>query len=208
MRIQDLVEIAGLIAFATSGALVAVRNGYDIVGVVALSVVTAIGGGMLRDISLGDLPPDALTEYGFVLLPAVTGLVVMRFHVWIAYKLHRPVLVFDAMGLGLFCVTGAAKAAQYDVTVVGAIVLGVLTATGGGVMRDLLSGERPVMFRSDSVLYSIPAALGSAAVVAVVRLDGDLNVAGPIIAAVVAAIRLAALRFGWRAPRPPGVDTS
>lgn len=202
MNALSFLEGSGLVAFAVSGALAAIRQRFDLVGVLALSVVTAVGGGALRDVGLGALPPDVLLRPSFLVIPLTTGLVAMGFHRQIDAQLRRPVLVFDAIGLGLFCVSGTAKALEYDLPALGAIALGVVTATGGGVLRDVLAGQRPTMFRADSVLYSIPAAAGASAIVVADRFGLPLDVVGAAVAASVAAVRLAALRFGWRAPRP------
>lgn len=202
MTLLTVLEALGLVAFAVSGALAAVRHGFDLVGVLVLSVVTAVGGGALRDVGLGDLPPAVLTRADYLVIPLATGLIAMWFHRQIDAKFRRSVLVFDAIGLGLFCVSGTIKAIDYDIPVLGAIALGVITATGGGVLRDVFVGEQPTMFRVDSRLYSIPAALGSIAVVVAARFDLPIDIVGTLAAVGVAALRLAALRFGWRAPRP------
>lgn len=202
MRLEDIASFLGLTAFALSGALCAIRQRFDIVGVVALSIVTATGGGVIRDISLGELPPAVLTQPGYLVVPVLAGLVAMPFHPWISTHLNRPVIVFDAIGLGLFCVDGTTRALGAGIGLLGVVGVGVIAATGGGVLRDLLAGERPMMFRADSVLYSIPAALGAVAVVTADRLGADLVVVGPIVAIAVSVLRLAAVRYGWRAPRP------
>lgn len=202
MNALGVLEACGLVAFATSGALAAVRHRFDLVGVLALSIVTAVGGGALRDVGLGDLPPAVLLRPSYLLIPVATGVVAMGFHHQIDAQLRRPVLVFDALGLGLFCVSGTAKAIDFQIPVLGAVALGVITATGGGVLRDVLTGERPAMFRADSVLYSIPAALGALAIVVAARVGLRLDLVGAVTAFAVAALRLAALRFGWRAPKP------
>lgn len=201
MSIEDVAAFLGLFAFAVSGALAGIRQRFDVVGVVALSLVTATGGGVIRDVSLGALPPAVLTEPGYLVVPIVAGLLTMPFHPWIAGHLRRPVLVFDAVGLGLFCVDGATRALAHNVGPLGAIGLGVIAATGGGILRDLLSGQRPLMFRTDSVLYSIPAAFGAGAVVLADRLGVDISVVAPFIALAVSVVRLLAVRFNWRAPR-------
>lgn len=201
MQIEDLAAFLGLSAFAVSGALAGIRHRFDMVGVVALSLVTATGGGVIRDVSLGALPPAVLTEPGYLVVPIVAGLLVMPLHRWIAGHLRRPVLVFDAVGLGLFCVDGADRALAHGIAPLGAIGLGVIAATGGGILRDLMSGERPLMFRSDSVLYSIPAAAGAGTIVLAQRVGADLTVVGPVVALAVMVVRLLAVRYGWRAPQ-------
>jgi uncharacterized membrane protein YeiH len=200
--LEHVLDLIGVFVFAVSGALLAVRKGYDVVGLVALASVTALGGGVLRDLMIGVTPPLAIDAPRYLIVPLVAAGLVFLFHGSVERRLSRPVLIFDAAGLGLFCVTGSAKALGAGVNSVGAVALGVLTATGGGVMRDVLAGESPVVFRPDSVLYAIPAAVGAALVAAAWELD----VYGPWSAATIAigvfALRVAALHFGWLAPRP------
>jgi len=200
--VERVLELVGIVAFAVSGGLLAVRKGFDLVGVLVLSVVTALGGGAIRDLLLGATPPPAITDEWYLTLSCATGLVMMVAHHWAHDVARRVVLVFDAAGLGLFCVTGTLKAIDYQVGIAGAIVLGVVTATGGGVLRDVLAGEQPQMFRADSVLYSIPAAAGAAAIVAVAEAGAYRAVWGVAVAVAVVALRLAALRFHWHAPVP------
>lgn len=200
--VERALELTGIVAFAVSGGLLAVRKGFDLVGVLVLSVVTALGGGAIRDLLLGATPPPAITDEWYLTLSCATGLVMMVAHHWVQDVARRVVLAFDAAGLGLFCVTGALKAIDHEVGVPGTIVLGVVTATGGGVLRDVLAGDQPQMFRADSVLYSIPAALGAGAIVAVTEADAYRAAWGVAVAAAVLALRLAALRFRWHAPRP------
>jgi uncharacterized membrane protein YeiH len=205
--VERALELTGIVAFAISGGLLATRKGFDLVGVLVLSVVTALGGGAIRDVLLGDTPPAAVTDGWYLTLSLTTGLVMMVAHGWTHPGVRRTVLVFDAAGLGLFCVTGTLKAIEYDVGVPGAIGLGVVTATGGGVLRDVLAGDQPQMFRADSVLYSIPAALGAAAIVTATEAEAYAAGIGVAVAAGVFLLRLAALRFGWRAPRPRPAPT-
>jgi uncharacterized membrane protein YeiH len=114
--------------------------------------------------------------------------------------LRRPVLVFDAGGLALFCVVGAAKALDHGLGVLAAVLLGVVTAVGGGVLRDVLARDVPSVFRRDSALYAVPATLGSAAVALAWSRDAFGAAAAVAIATGVLVLRLLAMRFGWRAP--------
>ena len=200
--VERVLELVGIVAFAISGGLLAVRKGFDLVGVLVLSVVTALGGGVIRDLLLGATPPKAVTDDWYLTLSCATGLVMMVAHRWQHHPVRRVVLVFDAAGLGLFCVTGTLKAVELGVAGPGAVAIGVITATGGGVIRDVLAGEQPQMFRADSVLYSIPAALGAGAIFAATEADEYAAGIGVAVATGVFALRLAALKFRWRAPRP------
>lgn len=196
------LELLGLFVFAVSGAMLAVRKGFEVVGIVSLALVTAMGGGVVRDLILGDLPPLAFRDVWYFVVPLVAASLVFAFHSVIDRHLHRSVLVFDAMGLGLFSVTGAVKAAEYATTAVGAVSLAVVTAIGGGIMRDVLANDPPQIFHPDSRLYAIPAAAGAAVIVVLIRNDAYVSVVAALVAAGVCAARLAALRWGWRAPMP------
>lgn len=200
--VERLLDLGGILVFAISGGLTAVRKGYDVVGVVALSLVTALGGGILRDLLLGDTPPVALRDTNYLVVPLVAAAIVSLFHGLVERHLTRPVLVFDAAGLGLFAVTGTVKALSLGVNAVGSVVLGVITAVGGGVIRDVLAHDVPALFRADSTLFSIPAALGATAVAIAWRADAYGGHVGALVALCVFVVRILALRYDWRGPRP------
>lgn len=193
------LDLLGVFVFAVSGASLAARKGFDVVGLVVLAVATGLGGGMVRDVLLGATPPVALEEEVYVVIAAVAAGVVLVAH-RLVERAWRPVLAFDAVGLGVFAVAGAAKALQFGLGWVAAVVLGTVTAVGGGVTRDVMAREVPVVFRADSALYAIPAALGAALTVVV----WELGLYGPpaaiAIGAAVLTVRLLSMRLGWRAP--------
>lgn len=199
---ERVIDLGGLFVFALSGALLAVKRGFDLVGVVALALVTALGGGIVRDLVLGDVPPVAFRDIWYLVVPLIAAAVVFVAHGVVEGRLARPVLVFDAVGLGLFCVAGAVKASGADVTALGVVLIGVITATGGGILRDVLANDQPQIFRTETVLYAIPATLGATAIVVTRRNDIDTPVVAAGVAIAVTSLRLLALRFEWRAPRP------
>lgn len=200
--LERTLDLVGVFFFAVSGGLLAVRKGFELVGVVALSLVTALGGGIIRDVMLGATPPTAMDDVLYLIVPLVASGAVFVGHRLIEDRLSTPVVLFDAAGLGLFATTGAVKASAFGVNAVGAVLLGVITATGGGIIRDVLANDPPNLFHPDSRLYAIPAALG--ATVIVVAWGGGWYSGGVaiVVAGAVFLIRLAALRFGWRAPKP------
>jgi uncharacterized membrane protein YeiH len=200
--VERVLDLGGILVFAISGGLTAVRKEYDVVGVVALSLVTALGGGILRDLLLGDTPPVALRDTNYLVVPLVAAAIVSLFHGLVDRHLRRPGLVFDAAGLGLFAVTGTVKALSLGVNAVGSVVLGVITAVGGGLLRDVLAHDVPALFRADSTLFSIPAALGAIVVAIAWRADFYGGYVGALIALGVFAMRILALRYQWRGPRP------
>ncbi|MDO5066733.1 MAG: trimeric intracellular cation channel family protein [Propionibacteriaceae bacterium] len=186
----------GIIAFAVSGALAAKRRDMDGVGIVTLACVTAVGGGVIRDLMMGAVPVVALVELWMIGLAAATGLVVM-FTVPPTARERAPLLVFDAIGLGLFVVDGALKGLQYGLHPVSATLLGAVTGVGGGILRDVLASEVPLVFRRHSRLYVVPALLGSALIVTIetVGRAGFLAMSGT--AALIMLIRILAIVRGW-----------
>ena len=124
-----------------------------------LAGTTGLGGGFLRDVLIDATPPAALADWRYLLVPVAAGLITFVFHPALG-RLERVVNVFDAAGLGLFCVTGALKALEYGLGPVPAALMGMVTGIGGGMARDLLAGRVPVVFSSE--LYATPALAGAA----------------------------------------------
>ena len=203
--LEQVLTLIGTFVFAISGALLAVRKRYDIVGMTVLAELTATGGGIIRDLVLGAVPPAAFTDRVSFLLPLAAVALTFFAHRQMNH-INAAVLVFDAAGLGLFCVVGTAKALAYGMGPVGAIALGAITAVGGGILRDLLANERPAVLRSESELYAVPAVLGSSIVVVITRLHHYGSLTAGLAALLVFVLRVAALRYGWRAPTPAHPD--
>jgi uncharacterized membrane protein YeiH len=206
--LEQALNLIGVFVFAMSGALLAVRKRFDIVGMSVLAIITAIGGGVMRDLFLGATPPLAFTDPLFLLLPLAATVVTFFAHPLIN-RIQAAMLVFDAAGLGLFCVEGTALALRHHIGPVEAVALGALTAVGGGVIRDVLANDQPALFQSDGELYSIPAVLGSSIIVVLADYHLYGTVTAGLVALLVFALRVGALRYGWRAPRPrlTGRDT-
>ncbi|TDD95847.1 trimeric intracellular cation channel family protein [Actinomadura rubrisoli] len=198
-----LLDLAGIFVFAVSGALAAVRQRLDVVGMVVLAEITALGGGILRDLLIGSVPPTAFTSLGYVLVPLSASGLVFFWHPQVT-RLLPAVLLFDAAGLGLFCATGTLKALDHGLSPLHSVLLGVVTAVGGGILRDMLSGQIPSVLY-DRQLYALPAMLGAAVTAAAWAADlhGGTVTAGAALLAF--ALRVLALRYGWRTPRPRGV---
>ncbi|GAA4560921.1 trimeric intracellular cation channel family protein [Pseudonocardia xishanensis] len=196
------LDLAGTGLFALQGGLTAAAAGLDVFGVLVISFVTAVGGGIVRDVLLGDTPPAVFRDLAYPVTAVAGGAVVV-----LSYGLVRDVprellLPLDAAALGLFAVVGAAKAVDHGMSPLLAALLGAMTGVGGGVMRDVLLGGVPLILRSD--VYAV-AALAGAAVTAV-----GLRYGGPRVLmlaagfAVCVVIRLLALRQGWNLPRVAG----
>jgi uncharacterized membrane protein YeiH len=202
-----VLDLLGTFAFALNGALTAVRAAnLDIVGVVTLGMITAVGGGILRDILLGALPPATFADWRYLSVAAGGGVIAFLFSRRLR-RVTRFIDVLDAAGLSLFAVTGAGKALELGVGPVQAIILGAITGVGGGTVRDVLIRRIPSVLSSG--LYAIPALVGATLFVIATSADVNrvLGVPVALCAALVCfAIRMAGLRFHLDAPRPPGAD--
>jgi len=197
---MQALELIGVFAFGVSGALTAIRHHLDVVGIAILATVTALGGGILRDVILGATPPPAFTQWPYLvvaLAAAALASVIPRAFA----RLGQVLLLFDAAGLGLFTVAGTEKALEHGLAPVAAACLGVTTAAGGGVLRDIIVREIPALVRPDSELYAVPALAGAL----VIGLAWSFDLAGPTLSAVVAGaifmVRVLALRRHWHGPR-------
>ncbi|MEU3348422.1 trimeric intracellular cation channel family protein [Streptomyces sp. NPDC006700] len=198
--VQHTIDVVGIFVFAISGALLAVRKNFDVFGIAVLAEVTALGGGLFRDIVIGAVPPAAFTDLGYFLTPLLATLVVFFLHPHME-RIQTAVYVFDAAGLGLFCVAGTTKAYAYGLNLTASATLGMATAVGGGVLRDVLANEVPSLLRWDRDLYAVPAIIGATMVVLCIHYDA-LNPFTSGLAVVTAfVLRLLAMRYHWRAPR-------
>nr|WP_055614847.1 trimeric intracellular cation channel family protein [Streptomyces phaeochromogenes] len=198
--VQHTLDLVGIFVFAISGALLAVRKNFDVFGIAVLAEVTALGGGLFRDLIIGAVPPAAFTDLGYFLTPLLAALLVFFLHPEVE-RIQLGVNIFDAAGLGLFCVAGTTKAYEYGLGLTASATLGLATAVGGGVLRDVLANEVPSLLRWDRDLYAVPAIVGSAMVALFIGYD-VLNTFTSALAVVTAfTLRLLAMRFHWRAPR-------
>lgn len=197
------LDLAGTFVFALSGATAGVKRQLDIFGVLVLSFAAATAGGIARDLLIGAAPPEAVRDWRYLAVALVAGAITFYWHP-IVHRLRSPVLMFDGAGLALFAVSGTQKALVFGLGPIMAALLGMLTAIGGGIARDVLLAEVPTVLRSD--LYAV-AALGGAAVVVIGSLlELPAGAAMTIGALLCFGVRLMAIHFGWRLPaaRPPG----
>lgn len=194
------LDLIGIFAFGISGALMAIQRDFDVAGIVILAVITALGGGILRDLVLGDTPPPAFARWEYLVAPLAAAAVAFVAHPELG-RLTRTLLVFDAAGLGLFCVAGTVKALDHGLAPVAAVSLGVTTAVGGGLLRDVIARETPALVRPDSELYAVPAVAGAAAVAVAWELGAYGPMLGAFTAVAVFGFRGLALRRHWHGPR-------
>lgn len=202
-----IIEVIGTIAFASSGAMVAIKKQLDLLGVVVLGATTAVGGGMLRDIILGNVPPGLFTNPVYVLTAFITVLalfIIIRLNQQLlasryiaAYE--RMMNLFDAIGLAAFTVTGidTAVLAGYREYHFLCIFLGVLTGVGGGVLRDIMAGQTPYILRKH--VYASASIAGALSYVFLAeRLTRDASMI--ISACLIVLIRLLATKYCWNLP--------
>ena len=197
-------DLFGTFVFALSGGIAAVKYRLDVFGVLALSVAAGTFGGIMRDVLIGAVPPATLQDWRYLGVCVLAGGVTI---VWSPRlcRLQNAVLVFDAGGLALFAVAGAGKALAYHLAPVPAALLGMLTGIGGGVVRDVLVAEVPVVLRRD--IYAVAALAGASVLVVGEVLRLPSNVVAVLGACLCFAIRMLAIYRKWsfpvvRAPEP------
>lgn len=198
--VQHTLDLIGIFVFAISGALLAVRKNFDVFGIAVLAEATALGGGLFRDLVIGAVPPAAFTDLGYFLTPLLAAALVFFLHPQVE-RIQAAVDVFDAAGLGLFCVAGTTKAYEYGLGLTASACLGLATAVGGGVLRDVLAGEVPSLLRWDRDLYAVPAIAGASVAALCLRHEVLTPVTSGLAVVAAFVLRLLAMRYHWRAPR-------
>ena len=192
-----VLDLIGTFVFAISGAAAGVKNRLDIFGVSVLAIVAGSAGGMIRDVLIGAVPPGAVSDWRYFAVSITAAIATFLWYPGITQRM-RFILLFDAAGLGLFAVAGTEKALAFGINPLVATLLGTLTGIGGGVMRDLLLREIPVVMRAE--LYAVAALAG--AIVVVVGHMLQLPTLPVMIAGacVCFGMRLLAIRRGWSLP--------
>jgi uncharacterized membrane protein YeiH len=193
-----VLDWLGIVAFTITGALAASRNQMDVVGFVLLGTVTGIGGGTLRDLLL-DIHPVLWIEHPGYLAVCIVISVALFFTAHLAHSSYRLILWFDAIGLALFATVGAERAIEVGSAPIVAIVMGVITASFGGIIRDVLSQQRSIIFARE--LY-VTAALAAAVAYTLLHALGASRELAVVCGIVTGfALRAGALRWGWALPR-------
>jgi uncharacterized membrane protein YeiH len=198
MSLLYLLDLIGTAAFAASGAWLGVRRHMDLFGVLVLGLVTAVGGGTLRDLLLGDMPTFSLKNETYLYVAILAALIVFinreRFNFF-----EKPLLYLDAIGLGIFVVIGTTKALDFNLGFLGAVMMGVMTGTAGGVIRDVLANQIPLILRRE--IYASACLLGGILLVILEQFDVARPIAALLAATTVTVVRLLAIYYDWSLPR-------
>jgi uncharacterized membrane protein YeiH len=207
-------DLLGILTAAASGALTGVRKSLDLVGVLVLAAVTGLGGGVVRDLMIGAVPVAVLTDWRYLTAASVAAAaVLLAQHPKVPGReaptlirlggripLSTAYLVADSATLGCFAVSGTAKALNYGLALVPAALMGVVTAVGGGVLRDVLVNEVPTVLRRE--LYAVPALVGALVVALSARHHPAATPIAFVAAALTMGLRLVAVRRDWHAQLP------
>ncbi|MDR8396565.1 trimeric intracellular cation channel family protein [Paraburkholderia sp. USG1] len=191
------LDLIGTFAFAISGAVAARQKRLDLFGILSIAFMVACGGGIVRDVCIGAIPPAGLSNWRY-LAASVLASAVAIFAYAPVRRLRQPVLFFDAIGLGLFAVAGAQKALSFGHGAELAVLMGIVTAVGGGVMRDVVLSRLPAIL--DREIYATAALTGAGAQILFSYAHWTQWWTPWFATFLCVAIRLASLRFGWRLP--------
>lgn len=197
--VYEALQLVGISAFAISGALVGVRRGLDLLGILVVGSATGVGGGIIRDLLLGVHPPVSLTHWPYLATALAASLAVFFIHPGLA-RIRRFEIVFDAFGLGLFSAGSTVGALESGNTWVVAILVGTITAVGGGVVRDVLVNTVPGVLTRE--LYAVSAIFGAAVAGGALALGATASVATIGGGACAIVLRLVSIARGWHLPKP------
>ena len=192
-----ILDLIGTFVFALSGAASGIKHRLDLFGVLVISFAAANFGGITRDLLIGATPPAALGDWRYIVVSFLAGLVAFY---WFSFidRLRSAVLVFDGAGLALFAVAGTLKALAFHLNPLAAIMLGVLTGIGGGIVRDVLVSEIPTVLRAE--LYAVAALAGATVVVIGEKLHLPSAAVTATGAILCFGLRMMAIRRGWQLP--------
>jgi len=196
----QILDLFGTAAFAVTGAFKAIEHKSDIVGIIILATMTGVAGGIIRDVIFGRIPPLAIINPLYLIISVATGVVI--FFLYRMLKKHWNLfLKFDAIGLGVFTVIGATFAYNlFGLNFLAMAFAGVLTAVGGGILRDVFVNEVPIVFVKE--LYASASFIGVVIFFGLMAAGADLNLAAIPSIVAVTALRLLAMKYNWNLPRP------
>ena len=203
MLLVDVLVWVGTLTFAATGALVALRKRFDLIGVLVLASVTAIGGGSIRDIIVGRLPPTNFTNEPLLWVVAATALLIFCLPYAVREE-SRLLYVLDTLGLAVFAALGAERGVEYGMGMWGTVFAGAVSGVGGGVLRDVLSGKVPGIFYRFGDFYASAAALGALAFYFVSFLSPTWALAAGVLVTVV--VRIGSRLLKLKLPVPRGLE--
>jgi len=194
----SIIDILGTFSFAAAGAFAAMEKKLDPFGVLIISFATAIGGGTIRDLLIGDFPVAWLKNMTAVWVMIAGSLAALFFGSYLK-KLDRMLFIFDALGLGLFTMIGIQKGIDHGLNIGICIMLGTITGCFGGVLRDVLLNNVPLIFQKE--IYALASIIGGAIFFLLLNLYIDQNLAYILGIIIVFIIRVLAVRFNWSLPK-------
>ncbi|MCO4805039.1 MAG: trimeric intracellular cation channel family protein [Flavobacteriales bacterium] len=197
----SVLDLLGALAFAISGASLAIEKKFDLFGVFVLAFVTSIGGGTVRDILIGQTPVDWMSNGPLISTIAAGALLTLLFNPYVQ-KLRFIVYLFDAIGLGLFTMAGIQKGLSLDMNIFICISLGTISATFGGLLRDIITGEKPMLLTRKEI-YAIASAIGGGSFFAFRYFELPMEINVPMTILIVFLVRHITYKMGIRLP---GVD--
>ncbi|HEX3043434.1 MAG TPA: trimeric intracellular cation channel family protein, partial [Bacillota bacterium] len=200
MPVIHMLDFFGTFAFALSGALTAIKKDMDLFGIFVLALVTAIGGGTIRDILMGIAPVFFLNQPVYIYLSVAAAFCAFFFHRGL-FKINSVILIADAIGLGTFVCLGVSKALAAQVSFTGAVLLGLITAVMGGIIRDLLENEIPAVLIRD--FYAMTCILGGITYVLLYKLGISQDIIVLLTAGLVITLRFLAIKFHWNFIKVP-----
>jgi uncharacterized membrane protein YeiH len=192
------LDLMGTFIFALEGALAAVEGDLDLLGLLVLSFATALGGGIIRDLLIGAIPPGSIRDWRLGSVAFLGGGIVFLFHHFVSQIPNPLIISLDAAGLALFAVSGAGKALAYEIHPFIAILMGGITGVGGGTVRDVLLAQVPTVLRAD--VYASAALAGAAVMVLAIRLKFPKPLAAVLGAVACFALRIISLWKHWNLP--------
>jgi uncharacterized membrane protein YeiH len=196
------VDMAGTFVFAVEGANVAIRGNLDLLGFMVLAYATAVGGGVIRDLLIGSVPPGAIRDWRYPAVAFLGASVTFLLYRFVQQIPPQLLMVVDAAGLALFCVSGTGKALEYGIHPSVAVLMGGITGVGGGTISDVLLAQVPKVLRAD--IYAVAALFGAAVMVVALKLKASPALAGSAGVVACFTLRLVAVWQHWNLPNMMG----
>ena len=193
------IDLIGTFVFALEGAMAALENKLDLLGLLVLSFATALGGGIVRDLLIGSIPPAAIRDWRYAAVAFLGGLVVFFWHQFVSQVPNSMLIILDAAGLGLFAVAGAAKALEFGIHPFLAVLMGGVTGVGGGTIRDILLAKIPTVLRAD--VYATAALAGAAVMIIGAKLSLPPALANILGITVCFMLRVISVWRNWNLPK-------